>query len=210
MLNRAIYAYAETKNNTFVRDLWIDSSHDLFILIGISSGAVVGGVIGAKKPVYDIWGNTVNEASRMDSTGTLDKIQVITKLRIRSSSSLTLRVNIQAYVSFYKNVCWYVLGLVTRLVSFMAWQMKGRTDEREQNQIDCESHYLYVAFRCTVSRYPKPQRQYLKRKGTKFSIVDWSPSKAKDKWKRKSSLSCFAAYFMYCAKDFQPKIFVTF
>ena len=37
---------------------------------------MVGGVIGAKKPVYDIWGNTVNEASRMDSTGVLDRIQV--------------------------------------------------------------------------------------------------------------------------------------
>jgi len=36
----------------------------------------VGGVIGARKPVYDIWGNTVNEASRMDSTGTMGKIQV--------------------------------------------------------------------------------------------------------------------------------------
>lgn len=36
----------------------------------------MGGVIGAKKPVFDIWGNTVNEASRMDSTGQLDQIQV--------------------------------------------------------------------------------------------------------------------------------------
>ena len=36
----------------------------------------MGGVIGARKPVYDIWGNTVNEASRMDSTGTMGKIQV--------------------------------------------------------------------------------------------------------------------------------------
>lgn len=43
---------------------------------GISHGSVVGGVIGAKKPVYDIWGNTVNEASRMDSTGILDQLQV--------------------------------------------------------------------------------------------------------------------------------------
>lgn len=44
--------------------------------VGISSGPLVGGVIGAKKPVYDIWGNTVNEASRMDSTGVVDRIQV--------------------------------------------------------------------------------------------------------------------------------------
>ncbi|KAH9634449.1 hypothetical protein HF086_008283 [Spodoptera exigua] len=36
----------------------------------------IGAVIGATKPVYDIWGNTVNEASRMESTGEIDKIQV--------------------------------------------------------------------------------------------------------------------------------------
>ncbi|KAF9795931.1 hypothetical protein SFRURICE_019143 [Spodoptera frugiperda] len=43
---------------------------------GISCGPLVGGVIGARKPVYDIWGNTVNEASRMETTGAMDKIQV--------------------------------------------------------------------------------------------------------------------------------------
>ncbi|XP_014274683.1 adenylyl cyclase 78C isoform X2 [Halyomorpha halys] len=52
------------------------SFNNFHLRIGISSGALVGGVIGARKPVYDIWGNTVNEASRMDSTGKMGRIQV--------------------------------------------------------------------------------------------------------------------------------------
>ncbi|XP_054734331.1 adenylyl cyclase 78C [Anastrepha obliqua] len=47
--------------------------------VGICSGPLVSGVIGARKPVYDIWGNTVNVASRMDSTGENWRIQVSTK-----------------------------------------------------------------------------------------------------------------------------------
>lgn len=43
---------------------------------GLNMGPVVAGVIGARKPQYDIWGNTVNVSSRMDSTGVPDPVQV--------------------------------------------------------------------------------------------------------------------------------------
>lgn len=44
--------------------------------IGIDSGPVVAGVIGRRKFSYDLWGRTVNTASRMQSTGSAGEIQV--------------------------------------------------------------------------------------------------------------------------------------
>ncbi|NEQ84718.1 MAG: adenylate/guanylate cyclase domain-containing protein, partial [Moorea sp. SIO2I5] len=44
--------------------------------IGINTGPVVAGVIGIQKFIYDLWGDAVNVASRMDSQGEPGRIQV--------------------------------------------------------------------------------------------------------------------------------------
>jgi|GEM_PF-1322770 len=44
--------------------------------IGINSGEVIAGVIGTKKFAYDIWGDTVNSASRMESKGEIGKVNI--------------------------------------------------------------------------------------------------------------------------------------
>ncbi|KAI5729547.1 hypothetical protein M8J76_003724 [Diaphorina citri] len=55
------------------------NNHTFKLRIGIAHGAVTAGVVGSQKPLYDIWGDVVNLASRMDSTGLPNEIQVTEK-----------------------------------------------------------------------------------------------------------------------------------
>jgi class 3 adenylate cyclase len=49
---------------------------DIQLRIGLHSGPVVAGVIGLKKTIYDLWGDTVNVAARMEHHGVPGRIQV--------------------------------------------------------------------------------------------------------------------------------------
>lgn len=59
-----------------VRTLAVGELSGLAVRIGIHSGPVVAGVIGQRKFTWDLWGDTVNTASRMESHGRAGEIQV--------------------------------------------------------------------------------------------------------------------------------------
>ena len=44
--------------------------------VGVHSGAVVAGIVGKNKYAYDVWGDTVNIASRLESAGEVNKVNI--------------------------------------------------------------------------------------------------------------------------------------
>jgi class 3 adenylate cyclase len=90
-------------------------NHRVDFRIGLNSGPVIAGVIGHRKYQYDLWGDTVNTASRMESGGTPGKIQITgtTHSLIRDEFTCEPRGKIPVK-GMGELETWYLLGRQTR------------------------------------------------------------------------------------------------
>lgn len=89
-----IMAFVERRNK--IREQ--EGKRPLEIRIGIHTGSVIAGIVGTKKFAYDIWGDTVNTASRMESSGEIGKINVsgVTYGRVQKRFAFIHRGKIEA------------------------------------------------------------------------------------------------------------------
>jgi guanylate cyclase len=65
----------------FLRDFTFGEGKRIHFRIGINSGSLVAGVVGRRKFQYDVWGDAVNVASRMESQGVPDQVQITAATR---------------------------------------------------------------------------------------------------------------------------------
>ena len=93
----------------------------LVLRIGISSGPLVAGVIGTRKFCYDVWGDTVNLASRMEALGSgIMALALVFLNRIEAESPYAKLTLIFAFVP----VCFFGLSF---LPDANAWKMPSTT-----------------------------------------------------------------------------------
>lgn len=83
--SRGAHAMAEMALGMLARVKELGGRYEdpISIRIGLNSGPVVAGVIGKKKFIYDVWGDAVNTASRMESHGTPGRVHVTQATRQR-------------------------------------------------------------------------------------------------------------------------------
>ena len=76
-----------------LRDFNNNRQTALEMRIGINTGPVIAGIIGRKKFIYDLWGDSVNTASRMESHGEPGRIQITrsTQMLVEGAFETTAR-----------------------------------------------------------------------------------------------------------------------
>ena len=94
---RAIAELAIAMRDLLHRDFTVNAQH-LDVRIGIGTGPVVAGVVGKKKFIYDLWGDTVNLASRITSEGTPGMIHVDTTTYRRLAGEFDFAAPLEIYL----------------------------------------------------------------------------------------------------------------
>jgi adenylate cyclase len=99
------------------------SGYSLDVRIGIATGAVVAGVIGKRMYLYDVWGDAVNTASRMESHGVAGRVQVSESTRRRLGESFTLEERGALDVEGQGEIkTWFVAGRHPTESEHQVWQ----------------------------------------------------------------------------------------
>jgi class 3 adenylate cyclase len=93
------------------REHALENRVSMKLRVGINSGPVVAGVIGKSKYIYDLWGDTVNLASRMEAGGIPDSIQVTRAVYERLKDQFTFEPRGAIEVKGRGNVETWVLRL---------------------------------------------------------------------------------------------------
>jgi len=106
---RSIAELAVAMRDLLHRDFTVNDMH-LDVRIGIGTGPVVAGVVGKKKFIYDLWGDTVNLASRITSEGTPGMIHVDATTHLRLAQHFSFDEPLTLYLKGKGNTLVYRLN----------------------------------------------------------------------------------------------------
>jgi len=112
---------------------------DFNLRIGINTGPVVAGIIGYKKFSYDLWGDTVNIASRMESFGLPGKIQVTEEVYKKLKQKYHFEERGKILIKGRGKMFVYFLTGVKRTSAITAGERKPKRRKRERKYQNLES-----------------------------------------------------------------------